>query len=97
MKDLLFKIIHDQTEPEKNPIEIIHAAGLPLEPVLALLKSGDIDREIQAGIALAQQYGVHATPGVVINGKYRVGDLAWENLTAILDGFYRDLNATRYI
>lgn len=97
MKDLLFKVIHDPAEPEKNPFEIIQAAGLLLDPVLALLKSGDISREMRAGIALAQRYGVHATPGVVINGKYRVEDLSWENMTAILDGFYRDLNATTYI
>lgn len=97
MKDLLFKVIHDPAEPEKNPFEIIHAVGLPLEPVLALLKSGDIGREIEAGITLAERVGVHATPGVIINGKYRVRDLSWENLTAILDVFYGDLNATTYI
>jgi len=97
MKELLFKVIHDPDEPEKTLFEIIHAIGLPLEPVLTLLKSGEVSREIQAGVALANRYGVHATPGAVINGKYRIADLSWENLTTILDGFYRDLNATRYI
>jgi len=92
MKELLFNVIHDPAEPEKSPRELIGAAGLPFDPVFTLLRSGEINRELQAGIRLAERYGIHATPGVVINGKYRVVDLSLKNLTSIVDGLLRELS-----
>lgn len=90
-KDILFKTIHDASTEEKavRVADLIQSVGLATEEVLKVLRSGLPEKEAEEGIVLGKRLGIKGTPGVVINGKYRVDDSSLSNLTTMIDSLIK--------
>ena len=72
--DAMFKAIHEDRKPMRNPKEIAALAatlGMDKEKFLQTMKSFAVETKLRRSVQLAKSAGITGVPAVIINGKYR--------------------------
>jgi thiol:disulfide interchange protein DsbA len=92
MADALFAAIHEENRPITDDLllDLAEEIGLDPEEFQRGLESRSQIQRIQAGVALAERYGVRQTPTLVLDGQFLTLDHSSENLETIIDSLLEE-------
>jgi len=86
--DVMFKAIHEDRKPMRNPKKIADLAatvGLDRDKFLSTMKSFAVETRMRRSVQMAKSAGLTGVPALMINGKYRTGAQLAGGNAAIID------------